>query len=81
MAEYVTCQVCKKRYASKVPKMGDGSALMPRKHYTIIPAMTSLGLTAKKGMPIVCPGSYLLCEEDEPFSPGDWMEREDSDGR
>lgn len=64
MKQYVTCHICKKRFVGKIPKGGDGTALMPRKHYTKIPVITNLGFMPKNGTKIVCPGSYQISEED-----------------
>lgn len=50
---YVTCSVCGNNYAGKVPKGGDGSAMLPRLHY-----LPNLGFSYGPRKKVVCPGSY-----------------------
>lgn len=58
MAEYVTCNVCEKYIAGKVPKGGDGSVLFPRRHAPLYPSVS--GQT-----PAVCSGSFQPAREYE----------------
>jgi hypothetical protein len=63
--QYVTCAVCGKRYAGKIPKGGDGSALYPRMHYQYIPYIDpAMGIMGNKPpTKIVCDGSYREAKE------------------
>ena len=70
MNEYVTCVVCKRRFIGKIPKGGDGSALVPRKHYQYIPITNNLGITLLPNTKIVCNGSYRIADDEPPKEEG-----------
>jgi hypothetical protein len=67
--EYVTCAICGRKYAGKIPKKGDGSVLFPRKHYRHIPAVAiseidDLNIESDNiYLKIVCNGSYREAKE------------------
>jgi hypothetical protein len=60
----VTCAVCGKRYAGKVPKGGDGSALFPRRHKILVPDSKPKGLALHSYHYEICSGSFRACRED-----------------
>jgi hypothetical protein len=62
--EVVTCSVCGKKYAGKVPKGGDGSVLYPRRHKRFVPNPEGYGLNQHSYHREICDGSFKICWED-----------------